>query len=139
MNNMEKLLIDRSLYSHHINNLLKIFPREQILVNYFDKIKSNPIELLNEISVFLDLNNFCYESIDKKIGKGLSPRFKSIEIIRNQLYYKLVDLRFSKLFSSNIVKTVNNLYKKHLSKQNEMDVSIYNLIINCYGWQIIYS
>jgi hypothetical protein len=26
-----------------------------------------------------------------------------------------------------------------LSKQNEMDVSIYNLIINCYGWQIIYS
>ena len=43
----------RSDYIRTITNYSRIFPKEQILIGFYDAISENPVELLNEILKFI--------------------------------------------------------------------------------------
>ena len=50
-------IINRSLYYNHIMKLLKVYNKEQILLSYYDTIKSDPQLLLQNIHLMMIVTN----------------------------------------------------------------------------------
>jgi len=53
----KSIYLGRSLYFSHIDNYLKHFRREQLLIIFFENLKRNPDHVFNQIFEFLDIGN----------------------------------------------------------------------------------
>jgi hypothetical protein len=92
-------IFDRSEYYSSLTFLFKVFPMEQILVEYYDSIIKNPKKLLEKIYRFLELESIIFpKNINQWYGKAHNPQFiilyKPIQLIHDYLSkkqsYKLI-------------------------------------------------
>lgn len=58
-------------YSELITRWSKHFPKEQILIYYFEELEENPQKLFNKICTFLEIQPMEIENIKKKRNKGI--------------------------------------------------------------------
>jgi hypothetical protein len=67
------------LYHHHVQNFLRIFPREQCLFLLFDDIKRDPLAVLRQCFSFIEVNiDFVPPSLTKQINEPKVPRSKRL-------------------------------------------------------------
>lgn len=89
-NNNDKF--DPNDYVTLIKKWQKHFPKEQILIYYFDELQENPQKLFNRICEFLEIEPIEIENIDKKVNKGIVeeiPAEYEQELIK--LNYKYIE------------------------------------------------
>lgn len=79
-------------YTKLIKKWQKHFPKEQILIYYFDELQEDPQKLFNKICQFLEIEPIEIDGINKKVNKGIVeeiPAEYEKELIR--LNYKYIE------------------------------------------------
>ncbi|MFX0140474.1 MAG: sulfotransferase domain-containing protein [Candidatus Hodarchaeota archaeon] len=56
----DKTIIERGFYYKHLKPYFDLFPRENILILFFEDIKNNPKEVVHELYKFLGLKDISY-------------------------------------------------------------------------------
>lgn len=95
--NFEKALrkreryISNGYYAEGLKRLFSLFPREQVKVLFFDDIVSKPLELLQELWRFLDIEPIALETsfVQNKVNKARLPKSVKLEQFQNHAYHKL--------------------------------------------------
>ena len=65
------------LYYHHVQEFLRVFPREQCLFLLFDDLKRDPLAVLRQCFSFIEVNNdFVPPSVAKQINEPRASRSK---------------------------------------------------------------
>lgn len=102
----------RNNYLNTINTWTRVFPENQILICFFDEIKSDPNNLLNRILNFLEIEyteQFKFPMINKKIN--VSKKIKMPDEIKFYLTEKYKDqiLGINKMFGGYTDEWVKDL------------------------------
>lgn len=86
-----ELFLELGLYGKQLSRWLKLFPKEQLHVVFFEDIKSNQEKVSQELATFLNVSIFAHDSEVRKNSGGI-PKFpvlnkalKSSKWIRNVL------------------------------------------------------
>lgn len=82
--------IEHGLYGRHITNWLTVFPREQLLLIFFEDIVSSPVEVAESIYAFLGISEtFQSEFINKKSNESVAVAnvrlARHVDLIRNAI------------------------------------------------------
>ncbi len=65
----ERGFVEESLYNKHLQNYLKYFPRERLLIMIYEDIEKNPGAFVKEVFRFLEIDeNFVPPSVNKTIN-----------------------------------------------------------------------
>jgi len=73
------------LYHHHVQNFLRVFPREQCLFLLFEDINRDPLAVLRQCFSFIEVNNdFVPPSLTKQINEPKVPRSK---LLTSMMYW----------------------------------------------------
>lgn len=70
-------------YYEQVKRYLDIFPKEQVKIFIYDDYKENPSAILKEMTIFLGLDDFTFDTNQKYNEAGL-PRFSNINYWLNQ-------------------------------------------------------
>lgn len=71
-----ELFIELSLYHDQIKRYMELFPKEQIKIILFDEFKKDPLQTINQICDFLDIEPLSSVE-DKKHNAALMPKSKN--------------------------------------------------------------
>jgi hypothetical protein len=86
-------LIEPALYYKHIKRWLKCFDKSQLLIVFYDDIRSRPLQVINNLYSYLGIDNkFRPQSIKQtgpSVRRGTSPRNPKLGQIHAQLYNQL--------------------------------------------------
>jgi len=135
-------IFERSCYFRHIAFLFKIFPREQVLIEYYDTILDNPEKLLEKIYGFLEIksNNFP-DNINRWYGKGFNPKYIFLDRIRQvshdylqkkQMYKLIIWIKKMRLpnFYKWLVPKRKGVNKNHINLLKSQKQRLYSDLIN---------
>ncbi len=86
MNSKNQIL--RSDYLATIKNYTKVFPKNHLLIGFFDSVAENPVELLREIVKFIGSNdkyieNYTQFSVKKNVSKEITCPSIVLEHLKN--------------------------------------------------------
>lgn len=88
--------VGRSSYLKHLNNVLRIFPSENVKVLLFEEMITDPNSYLNNISGFLGLEEFKFD-VSTKYNEGQHPRStffsKVLSPRKNTILKKIIPLK----------------------------------------------
>lgn len=70
-------------YYQQVKWYLEVFPKEQVKIYLFDDYKANPTDILQDLSKFLGVDNFNFDTNEKYNEAGM-PRFSKINYFINQ-------------------------------------------------------
>lgn len=125
-------IINAGFYSNLVNLYFDLFEKENVLILFYEDLKSNPCDFLEKISVFLGISSFNVTDIElnKKVRSSLSNRAIKIKqkanIItqklsnkRNSVYYKLMSKSLG-LFNRIIFKRIPDTYILSDNKRKEI-------------------
>lgn len=113
-----KEIIENSLYSVHLVNLLNFFQKENIKVLLFDSIKDQPITLLKESFCFLGVDsNYVPDGAHEVVAVGYDSANKKLEYARVVISRFLKKRGMGRLISLLKRKGLTNLGK---SSNNEI-------------------
>jgi Sulfotransferase domain len=72
--------VEAGRYARHLRRYLELFPREQLLVSFFDDARRDPLAAMRQIYEFLGANpTFRPTMLDRRVGVGRVPRFQWME------------------------------------------------------------
>ena len=79
LENDQDNIVERGFYYKQLKSCFKTFPKEQVLILYFEELKNDPLKFLKEIYSFLGLKdkNFIPTLINKKVLKTGSKTAES--------------------------------------------------------------
>ena len=79
LENDQDNIVERGFYYKQLNSCFKTFPKEQVLILFFEDLKNDPLKFLKEIYSFLGLRdkNFIPSLINKKVLKTGSKSAQS--------------------------------------------------------------
>lgn len=89
----------RSYYYQNLERFYKVFPKEQILVLFFEEMTSSPQQYLKKITSFLEVDTFDFQDmeVNKKVNSNLSVAFtmptESTELAINHFLPELYKLK----------------------------------------------
>ncbi len=69
----------QSMYFEHISYWSEFFPRENILILKTSDLKNNPENLLNQLSAFLNIENFNVENTEIKANKAAKAKSRVLQ------------------------------------------------------------
>jgi len=114
---VKKSFVKTSLYSQHLNNYFKIFPKNQIKILIFEDFIKNPQQSVYDILRFLGINVFHnFDNIvhnEYKVPKGTIQKF----ILNNETLQKLA----VKILPTNMILSVSGGLL--LKKENKPDIA----------------
>lgn len=134
--------VETGFYAQYIARYLSCFPKNRILVLFFDELKDNPRSLIKKVSVFLDIDENFYERFKFTVeNKTRSYRYDGLHLAAHRLNMKLEPL-FNKYpsikgalrqvywrFNATAEKTriaaptrqkLDNFYRPHNDRLNEL-------------------
>lgn len=80
-------VISNSLYGSHLANVLALFPREQILMLFYDELAREPRTLLERLFRFVGADpEVVPAGAERVVGGGFEPRSKGMERVRKRIY-----------------------------------------------------
>ena len=92
----EREFIDMSLYFRNLSYYLEHFPKEQIMLIWFEDIRDRPEELLREVYTFLGVDpNFRPRDMHEKSNPGRISQVKGLQDFIRKSQYKLINMGFS--------------------------------------------
>jgi hypothetical protein len=72
--------LDAGRYARHLRNYLDVFPREQLLILFFDDARRDPLGTLQETYRFLGVDpTFRPTMLHRRIGAKQVPRYQRVE------------------------------------------------------------
>jgi hypothetical protein len=72
--------VEGGRYARHLGRYLELFPREQLLVSFFDDARSDPLATMRQVYEFLGADpTFKPTMLDRRVGRGRVPRFQPLE------------------------------------------------------------
>lgn len=74
----KSLLLDRGLYFQQVKRYLDRFPREQVMICWFDDLRKDSRTLLLNIEEFLGLTPFMPENVAEESNVTAEPRFPAL-------------------------------------------------------------
>ena len=88
--------VGRSSYLKHVNNVMRIFPPENVKVLLFEEIITEPNRYLNNISGFVGLEEFTFD-VSTRYNEGHHPRSKFFSKVlsprKNTILKKIIPLK----------------------------------------------
>lgn len=86
----ERKLKEKGFYYKHLKNYFNVFPRDQILVIFYEDLRKNPEKTIEDIYSFLGVKNtsFVPPSARRKVLESDNLRIKSRIGSINQLMYR---------------------------------------------------
>src|SRR6266480_974394 len=67
------------LYYHHVQEFLRVFPREQCLFLFFDELEGDPLAVLQRCFFFIEVNTaFVPPSLTRQVNQREVPRSKAL-------------------------------------------------------------
>lgn len=103
----EKIFITDNLYYDHLKLYFELFPKEHIHVSLFEDVKNDPVDFLQNIYSFIEVDNqFLPSNYDRKSNVTEQPRFPLLNkimlhshfLLRNvDLYKYIVPIKDSKI------------------------------------------
>lgn len=116
--NYDNLIFD-SLYFEHMQNYLKFFPRNNILIMFFEELQENPLQFVKDIYTFLDIDSsFLPKSLYNYSNVTTMPRSRFFSRFSYSLYWFLRKKNMLSLIS---FAKQNSLVRKLLFKAPEKD------------------
>ncbi len=106
-------------YFEHLQAFYKRFPRKQILILFFDELKSNPQSFLQKVYNFLEVDaDFTPSVLHQKVNQQQAARLGPLA----HLAYKVAE-QMRKMGLANIVGAVkrNALFNKLLYQENKQE------------------
>ncbi|SNS55744.1 Sulfotransferase domain-containing protein [Ekhidna lutea] len=103
--------LGRGLYFHHLKNILKYFPMENIHIGFFDDFKSDTKSYLQDVIHFMNLE--IYNEMDTSIVHN------SKSGVRSKTLAKLIRPGQKKMITHLFPDNLKRSLKKHLRKINE--------------------
>jgi hypothetical protein len=94
----EQSLIEHSLYARNLKRILRVVPRDQILIVLYDQVESDPLGVLREVESFLDLSPHRYATAKLQRRINASASLARPDWVRE---------RFSPLFSRDLLELRN--------------------------------
>jgi len=114
---VKKSFVKTSLYSQHINNYFKIFPKNQIKILMFEDFIKNPQQSVNDVLHFLGINVFHnFDNIvhnEYKVPKGKIQK----TILNNNILQKLA----VKTLPNNMIMYFSERFL--IKKENKPDIA----------------
>lgn len=105
-------LIEEGLYARKLSKYYELFPHENILVTFYDDLKSDPAQYLKEVFRFLGVDeSFHSPLLDKQINASAS------EVGKTRMLYYLHKF-FNKIGIFGLAKTVDKVNRKEIPKIN---------------------
>jgi len=118
----ETEFIEMSLYFRNLSRFLECFPKEQILLVWFDDIQKRPEVLIREVYTFLGVNpDFQPSNLHEKSNQARISQIKGLQEFIRKTQYKLIALGFSGLIGTIKRAGVGNLVGKLNSKPLQKD------------------
>jgi hypothetical protein len=137
-------IFERSCYFQYLDFLLKTFSKNQILIEYYDKIVANPKDLLKRVFDFLEVEtNYSLEYSNRWFGKGFDPKYVALDRPRQIMHdylqkkqmYKVIIL-IKKLRIPNFYKWIipkrKDLLEQHLNLIDSQKQKLYDDLIKLY-------
>lgn len=106
----------RSNYIHTMENYSRIFPKNQILVCFYDAIKDNPLNLLNEIVKFIGGNTnhiekYCNVSQKVNVSKEMEMPIAILDFLKEKYHGQIQHL--AEVYGGYCSKWYSDLYEEH--------------------------
>lgn len=77
---VQNFLLKKALYSKHLTNWLKYFPKNQIHIVIFDDIKSKPKGVISDLYNYLGVEkNYLPEQLTKKVNAAPTPKSTTVQ------------------------------------------------------------
>ena len=128
-------VLQRSKIAQNLENVLKIFPSEQIHINYFDDIKTKPEMIVQSTLSFLKVEyDVLPKTLNKKSGEGFVPSNLMLEKFRHATFNFLYQNKLQSLISLIRILGIGRLYRslnaKPQSGELELPSDIYVELLN---------
>lgn len=66
--------LDCSRYAEHLSRYLRLFPRKQLLVTWFDDLRTHPVDFYNDICRFLEIELIDFDQAKIHVSlRGVQP------------------------------------------------------------------
>jgi hypothetical protein len=97
-------------YARHLSRWLSFFPREQILIHFYDEIRQQPIDVLGDVTAFLQLRPINAPEgarpVDVKeeprlplsLRRALAPLRHTVEPLRRTEWFRSIHARLARPF-----------------------------------------
>lgn len=107
-------LVDRSMYSRHLQRFFAVFPRDQILIQIYEDKFTDPVAFIRNIYTFLDVDPaFVPPSAHVRTKPGVRER-------RNPILLLLYRLLFSRHYTTPLL--LRTLYSKLRPDRDRVDI-----------------
>ena len=112
-----------SAYGTGVENLYKYFNKKQVLILFYEELKSDPIRYFNKVQAFLEIDmNFEPENMHKSAYKTRSSRLKLLNKVLKYFAWKLRTMGYGtlvmKLKRSKILKAI--IFKEKKQKMRDI-------------------
>jgi len=80
----------RGKYKEHFENLFQLFPKEQVHIVLFDQIYTEPLQCMNGLLEFLEIDTIEEDQgLSKVVNPSRQPKSLRIEQLQNKAYFRL--------------------------------------------------
>src|SRR6056297_3627604 len=141
----DKILIERGFYYKQLKRYFDLFPKENILVLFFEDLKSNPKNFIQKIYSFLDVDdNFVPSNIKEKKhvtgDKIVKEKFPFLNFVLYKLRSlikenSLIDIILEKLFIKKFFKKITIFNKKKVKNKENINKLEKLLNIDLSNWK----
>lgn len=129
-------ILKRSLYKEQLETYYRYLSSGQIKVILFEDFLTNKIEVIKEISTFLNLDfkAFDISNFDLHVNQTKTPKYFRLQLLRNRFLQRGRDVRYAKMLPKEITNTKNTslLYRAFNKLHNLINPLGYhnNFIVN---------
>ncbi len=122
-------LLDLSLYSKHLENIFKLFPRSQVHIIIYDDILSDPLHVVRKLYSFLGVSiDFVPQAVFDRYNRIIFPRFQNF-IISLKLGF-LLDLIKKTPLAPLIKKLHAQFFYSHSKSSYSVDTHVRQLLLD---------
>ncbi|MFQ3234649.1 MAG: hypothetical protein ACI9C4_000200 [Paraglaciecola sp.] len=115
----EPFLLEQSLYFEQIKNVYKYFPKEQVLIKFYDDIATQPLKFYQSVCDFLELDNTFTPASLKKIKNSSAMSSVQNKFNLPALQKRIENSVFKRPFTAlKTAKITNWLKHKLISNKN---------------------
>ena len=129
LKDIDDRIIQRSLYYNNIKLLFELFSKEQIYIDFYDRVLNEKTELIKDISKFLGVSSDYHpKNIESFYGKAYVPKIIFLDKLRQKIHDYLQAKELYRLVS--IIKSsgLSRAYKKVLGKSIPQSGHVINLL-----------
>lgn len=122
-------ILENSLYAKQLKNYQTFFPKEQIKILWYKEIKQTPQTLINEVTNFLEIEQFTPKDLKKKINvTQYTPQNSLSKII--QKAKKIAGLNTEEKQNRNRKEILTNPLKTELKAYFQEDICTLEKMLN---------